>query len=450
MQQYENEHLQKALDSWRAAARKDPSFALAHLFISEVTYDPTEQKGERRHAKSLARRASRGEQLLITWLAGTGEEQQVIAIVAMNDLLDKYPKDRRLLFLAGRWLRTQDQYESAARLLERAVALDSNYAAAWNQLAFCYGYNADYPKAFAAMERYIRLLPKDPTPQNSYAELLRMAGNFRGALAHYQLALKIDPSFDLSQLGIADTYALLGDEATARYEYDKAIHMTHEINNRIRYELQSALTYLRERKNGKAVAALNSVAKQAHSFHLTVLEAESFRDMALCERDQSASFKYLVNAETALAGDIEAPTAELHREQAQVLRIQAIREAAAGQESDSAQTLKRLELLVNEKRDTVMRHIYNGATGSSLLAEKKYAQAIPYLEEDPGNPLSMQALILAYSQTGANDRAHVLELKLTELNVPTIEQALVVPDLRAKLVATKEKRGWFSKLAGRN
>jgi hypothetical protein len=132
-----------------------------------------------------------------------------------------------------------------------------------------------------------------------------------------------------------------------------------------------------------------------------------------------------------------------------VLRIRAISEAAAGQESNSAQTLKRLDLLVNDKRDTVMRRIYNGAMGSSLLAEKKYAEAIPYLEEDPENPLSMQALILAYSQTGVNDRAHVLERKLMELNAPTIEQALVVPDLRAKLVAIKEKRGWLSKLAGR-
>ena len=87
--------------------------------------------------------------------------------------------------------------------------------------------------------------------------------------------------------------------------------------------------------------------------------------------------------------------------------------------------------------------------GSVLLADHKYAEAIAYPQEDVDNPLSIQDLILAYTQTGANDRAHVLELKLAAMNQPTVEQALVVPQLRMKLAATKEKRSWLQKFTSR-
>ena len=60
----------------------------------------------------------------------------------------------------------------------------------------------------------------------------------------------------------------------------------------------------------------------------------------------------------------------------------------------------------------------------------------------------MRGLITAYEKAGSADRAHVLELKLAALNQPTVEQALVVPELRAKLAATKQKRGWLRRLTG--
>jgi Tfp pilus assembly protein PilF len=165
MVEFENEHIQRALENWHTAIKKDPSFALAHLFISEASHDPVEQKTERRRAKALAGTVTPGEKLLIKWLMGVQEDQYVTAIGAMNDLLAKYPGDKRIVFLAGRWLSLQEQYEPAARFLERAIAVDASYAPAWNRLAYCHAYSGDYSKAFAAMERYVmrfRHLPGSP------------------------------------------------------------------------------------------------------------------------------------------------------------------------------------------------------------------------------------------------------------------------------------------------
>src|SRR4030081_3964231 len=70
MVEFENEYIQRALENWQTAIKKDPSFALAHLFISEATSDPAEQKSERRRAKALAGSVTLGEKLLIKWLMG--------------------------------------------------------------------------------------------------------------------------------------------------------------------------------------------------------------------------------------------------------------------------------------------------------------------------------------------------------------------------------------------
>jgi tetratricopeptide (TPR) repeat protein len=447
---FENEHRQAALDNWRRAAQKDPRSPLTHLFISLATANAQEGKTERGRAQALAARAPKREKLLVRWLSGVEEEQYVPAIAAMNDLLASYPADKHVAFLAGRWLRNQEQYEAAIKQLRRATGLDSQYAAAWNQLAYCYAYSGDFSNAFAAMERYTTLLPKDANPQASYAEILRMAGNYRDALRHYRQALQIDPTFQLAQGGIADTYALMGEEATARSEYEKAMRQASTRAEQIRYAMQAALTYVREKKNRRAISGLDSAADQAQSAHLPLLEAEAFREMALIERDNQQSVRLVEKASAALAGAADSAGPEFHQERAEVLRLKALRMAATGNTSGAKQALHELEELANTKGGTALRRSYAGGMGGVLMVEQKYGQAIPYLEEDMGNPLSMRDLIAAYANVGSGDRGHVLELKLAAVNQPSVEQALVVPELRTKLAATKEKRGWLQKLMGRN
>ena len=65
--------------------------------------------------------ASKGERLLIGWLADAQENNYLPAIAAMNDLLAKYPRDQRLAYLAGDWLLQQQRYEQAVVVLERAL-----------------------------------------------------------------------------------------------------------------------------------------------------------------------------------------------------------------------------------------------------------------------------------------------------------------------------------------
>jgi hypothetical protein len=73
---------------------------------------------------------------------------------------------------------------------------------------------------------------------------------------------------------------------------------------------------------------------------------------------------------------------------------------------------------------------YHGAAGEVLFSERKYDDAISHLEEDNSNPFSLKVLAAAYQKIGYSAGAKRTNDTLTNLNDPTLEQALVVPAFR--------------------
>jgi hypothetical protein len=67
------------------------------------------------------------------------------------------------------------------------------------------------------------------------------------------------------------------------------------------------------------------------------------------------------------------------------------------------------------------------------MAQRKYTEAVVHLQEDQNNAQSLELLWRAYEKTGAKEDAAGLQSDLAALNEPTLEQALVSPDLRASL-----------------
>jgi hypothetical protein len=67
-----------------------------------------------------------------------------------------------------------------------------------------------------------------------------------------------------------------------------------------------------------------------------------------------------------------------------------------------------------------------------LLSQQKMKEAIAHLEEDEENPYSLELLSQAYFSSGDTDKQHEIEVKLRASNVPTMEQALVVPAVRSR------------------
>ncbi len=104
-----------------------------------------------------------------------------------------------------------------------------------------------FDKAFAMMDKYVALMPNDSNPQDSYAEILRLAGRFNQSIEHYRASLVINPEFYSSQFGIADTYSLMGDQVQARKEYEIGFKkFTLPELQQILWNTREATTYVRE------------------------------------------------------------------------------------------------------------------------------------------------------------------------------------------------------------
>jgi Flp pilus assembly protein TadD len=432
LEDYENLHLERALVGWRAAAKADPEFALAYMMVAFNVADPQEAHAAREKGKSLASKTSPGERLMISWVANVQEGNFIQGISAMNDLLAMYPKDKRLYYLAGNWLMAINGYQQAEKLLEKALTIDKNYPAALNDLAYAYARDRQFDKVFATMDRYVALLPNEPNPQDSYGELSRMAGNFDAALEHYRSALKIDPQFASSQLGLGDTYALMGNYEQARTEYDKAIQGAANPTDRLDYRMQRATTWVREARLAEADKEFLRIADDAHSLNFDFHEAEAHRRMAEYQPDDAAALKHLEAAEQALGHNASITQFDREEEMSRILRFRAVRAARAGEKELSAKALGQLESLASKTRDGVVQSSWHAAAGALLIQQGKYKEAIAHLSEDEDDPYSLALLSQAYYEEGSFDEMHAIEGRLRSMNVPTIEHALVVPAARAK------------------
>ena len=337
---YENFYLERANIGWRAAVKADPNFALAHAWIAFNSRDPQEVTRLAKGQRPCHRNVTAGELLMIQWTTNVQENNFIVGIAAMNDMLEMYPKDKRLV-LHGRELADRAKRLCAGReAVSESATIDEKYPAALNDLAYAHARNRQYAQAFDAMDRYVAVA-KRAQPARLVRRNVRMAGNFDGALEHYRAALKIDPHFITSQLGLGDTYALMGRQA--RIEYDKAIRAAETPADRIDYEVQKAMTWVREGNFAEADKAFTEAAASAHAQGILLQEAQAFRMMSLYQTDDTLGQKYLAAAADALNHRGAMAQSDREEERGWILRYQVTRAIHAGNLELADSTLHELE-----------------------------------------------------------------------------------------------------------
>jgi len=419
----------KAIEVLRKVVKIDPGFAMGHELLAQSSLDPAEQLSEQKKAFATRSHASPGERLVIEWFQNAADQKLIIAITRMNDVLSQYPHDKWVVFLANKWLTAQTQYERAALVYERSGIADS--PGLMNNTAYTYAYMRQFDKAFALMDKYIAALPNDANPQDSYAEILRMAGHFDQAIEHYRVALAINPQFYSSQFGIADTYSLMGDQVRARKEYMAAFRkFSLPELHRIQWQTCEAITWVREGDLDGADKAFQAIADYAHTKHMSQVEADTYRQMAMYQQNPKRALLLLNKAEAAIHEGKNAMPSALQQEFAQILRARVELAVKIGEKRTAHSTLAHLAAISQSSDDKLIETAYHGAAGASLVSEHKYQEAIAHLEEDVNNPLSLQLLATAYQKMGDTANAQNTSETLANLNDPTLEQALVVPTFR--------------------
>jgi tetratricopeptide (TPR) repeat protein len=420
---------EQSIEILRKAVQVDPDFAMGHEVLAQISLDSAEQVGEQEKAFATRNHATSSEQLVIEWYQDAAEHKLIPAITKMNDVLNQYPHDKWVIWMATWWLQNQAQYERSLAVYERSGITDS--PGLINNMGYAYASIRQFDKAFAMMDKYVAALPNDSNPQDSYAEILRLAGRFNQSIEHYRTSLVINPEFYSSQFGLADTYSLMGDQVRARREYEIGFQkFTLPELQQILWKTREAATYVREGDYDGAQHAFQAIADYAHSRQNSQAEADTYRQMAMCEQNPKQAMVYLGKAEAATQDGKNALKIALSQELAQILRARVELALKMGNKELTNANLARLETMSESSDDKLIESAYHGAAGAVLFSQHKYDQAISHLEEDTNNPLSLRLLAAAYQKIGYSAGAKRTTETLTNLNDPTLEQALVVPAFR--------------------
>ncbi|HWF90213.1 MAG TPA: tetratricopeptide repeat protein, partial [Pyrinomonadaceae bacterium] len=199
----------------------DPNFALAEWQRANVSPSAKEFFEHLKKAVALAEKASDGERMLIQANEAGANGDPTKQKEILEKLVAAYPNDERAHFNLGGYYFGQQDFTQAISHYKRATELAPDYSTAFNILGYAYRQNEAYNDAENAFKKYIELIPNDPNPYDSYAELLLKMGRFDEAITQYNKALAIDSNFVNSHFGIAAALMYKNKPAEAQAELQK-------------------------------------------------------------------------------------------------------------------------------------------------------------------------------------------------------------------------------------
>ncbi len=280
-----------------------------------------------------------------------------------------------------------------------------------------------------AFKKYIELIPNDPNPYDSYAELLLKMGRFEDSIAQYRKALTMDSYFVPSHFGIAADLMYLGKHDDAAAELQKMAGQARNDG-----ELRTAYF-------GMAVVAVDS----------------GKLDKALQHMDKEYAVAEKKNDAAAMAADLQAKgniIAEMQRYDAAQQQfdrsLQMVEGSTLSQAiKDNAKLLHHFNLaaLAIGKKDyaSAKGHAQEYRAGADAsknpgqvklahelagriaLGEKDYDTAIAELEQaNEQDPRNLYRLSQAYQAKGDTARAHDYCKKAAEFySLPQMNYAFI-------------------------
>jgi tetratricopeptide (TPR) repeat protein len=156
--------------------------------------------------------------------------------------------------------------EKARLDLEKAVTLWPGCKAGWNLLGYVLVRQNKVPDALNAVTRYAQLAPQLANPHDTLAEVLLRAKRLREAEGEYKTALRLDPAFHGSRVGLGYTLvnvglSLRGPNAGAHVtqglqELELAFAKSLEPNIKVYALEMMVVSHLLLQKPGQAAATL--------------------------------------------------------------------------------------------------------------------------------------------------------------------------------------------------
>ncbi len=134
-------------------------------------------------------------------------------------------------------------------------------------MGYAYRFLERFTEAEAAFKKYTEMIPADPNPYDSYAELLMKMGRFDESIKAFEKALAIDSNFVNSYVGIGSNALAMGKPDQARAAFAKLAAVARNTGERRLARFWMAAAYVHEGETDKAIAELGAGYALAEAEH---------------------------------------------------------------------------------------------------------------------------------------------------------------------------------------
>ena len=397
-----NEHFKKAHEL-------DKNFAQAYYFdavSSPTTKGYFEQIDE---AWKLKDNASEGERLLIiASKAGTSGDIKTQE-ASLKKLVSLYPKDARAYNQLGLFYFGLQKFQACIDNLKKATQLEPGFSLPYNMLGYSYRSIGNYNKAEEAFKTYIKVLPDDPNPYDSYAELLLKEGKYKESISQYEKALSHDPHFVASYFGMATDYNFLGENKTAREKITKMLKDVARTDGEKRGAyFAMVVSYVDEGDMENAMKQMqNEYAIAEKSNDMSSMSADlnamgnilfEFGKYDEANNKYKESLNKILNSNLSEANKNNSKRFSLYNE----ARIALVKGDLKTARSKANELLKK----AGEANNNFQMWLSHEVIGSIAIKEKDYDKAISeFNKSNMQNPYTYYRIAWAYDENGKKEEA---------------------------------------------
>ena len=400
---------QDSLQHFDKAIALDPEFASAELARANSSPTAKEFFAHLSKAVALADKASEGEKLLILANQAGANGDVAKQRESLEKLVAAYPNDERAHFNLGGYYFGQQQLTEAVAEYKRATELAPDYSAAYNILGYAYRQQGDYSNAELAFKKYIELIPNDPNPYDSYAELLLKMGRFDDSIEQYHKALSIDTHFVPSHFGISADLMYQSKPAEAEAELQKMADQARNDGELRTAYFGMAVVSSDSSKFDKAVQAMNkeyAVAEKKNDVAAMAADLQAIGNIQAAalkfDAAQQAFDRSLQMIQgSSLSQEIKDNATRQHHFNMAMLSI--------GRKDFSAAKTHAEEFRQSAEAsgNGVQVKLTHELAGTLALAQKDYDQAIAELQQaNQQNPQNLYRMCDAYQAKGDSGKAH--------------------------------------------
>jgi tetratricopeptide (TPR) repeat protein len=417
-----------AREHYTAAANLDPGFALAYVGLANTAPTAAEFFDAVRRATGFVGRVSEGEGHIIRALEAAVNGRPDEQLQNLTALVQAYPDDERAHNLLGIFYSGRQEWPQAATEYRRATEINPKFSQPYNQLGYALRFMNDYAGAEKAFTTYIALIPDEPNPYDSYAELLMKMGRFRESIVQYEKALSINPNFANSYVGIGNDYIFLGEPVQARNSFTKLGFIARTDGEKRAAHTWAAISYLHEGATAKALEEVGrqyDIAKQGDDRFAMAGDLGLVAEILLeAGRTDEAEAKFTESVEMAQSAIVTADVKEAARrndlfDKARIaLQRKDFTGAAAKAEQYRAQVeARKIPFEVRQSHELL---------GMIALAQGEFPTAVHELEQaGQQDPRILFNLSKAYAGAGKAEAARKTLERAADFNAFSLTYAFV-------------------------